>query len=81
MTLLVVIFCSRNVSLASITAAVSYPIYTFLYFRFFDQEYGHPWLNTLFAAVLAALVIYMHRANIQRLRNGTEYRFGDKKKN
>ncbi len=80
-TFLVVIFCSRIVSLASITAAVSYPIYTFLYFRFFDQEYGHPWLNTLFAAVLAALVIYMHRANIQRLRNGTEYRFGDKKKN
>ena len=26
--------------------------------------------------LLAALIIFRHRANIQRLRAGTEYRFG-----
>ncbi len=76
---LVVILCSRIVSLASITVAALYPVFTFLYFTFFDREYGHPWLNTFFAAVLGGLVIYMHRANIQRLRSGTEYKFGQKK--
>ena len=77
---LAVIFASRIVSLASITVAALYPVFTFLYFTFFDREYGHPWLNTLFAAILGGLVIYMHRANIQRLRNGTEYKFGQNKK-
>ena len=77
---LAVILCSRIVSLASITVAALYPVFTFLYFTFFDREYGQPWLNTFFAAVLGGLVIYMHRANIQRLRSGTEYKFGQKKK-
>lgn len=77
---LAVILVTRIVSLASITVAALYPVFTFLYFSFFDKEYGHPWLNTLFAAILGGLVIYMHRANIQRLRNGTEYKFGQKKK-
>ena len=77
---LAVILASRIVSLASITVAALYPVFTFIYFTFFDQEYGHPWLNTIFAAILGGLVIYMHRANIKRLREGTEYKFGQKKK-
>ena len=35
---------------------------------------------TLFAVVLSAIVIFMHRANIKRLLNGTEKPFGKKKK-
>ena len=31
---------------------------------------------TLASAVLGAMVIYMHRSNIQRIREGKEYRFG-----
>ena len=77
---LLVILCSRIVSLASITVAALYPVFTFIYFAFFDQEYGHLWMNTFFAAILGGLVIYMHRANIRRLLNGTEYKFGQKKK-
>ena len=45
--------------------------------RKFLAPYG---LDTLFAALMAVLVIYMHRANIKRLLNGTESRFGQKKK-
>ena len=33
------------------------------------------WLNTVLAAVMGAMVIWMHRTNIQRLKNGTENRF------
>ena len=28
---------------------------------------------------MAVMVIWLHRSNIERLKNGTEYRFGQKK--
>ena len=59
--------------------AALYPVFTFVYFTFWGDGSSLPWVNTLFAAVMGALIIYMHRANIQRLRNGTEYKFGQKK--
>ena len=37
------------------------------------------WLDFSFSVVIALLVIWMHRANIKRLLNGTENRFGSKK--
>lgn len=76
---LAVFLCSRIVSLSSITVAALYPVFTWVYFHFWGDGSSSPWLNALCAAVLAVLVIYMHRSNIQRLRNGTEYRFGQKK--
>lgn len=79
--LLVVFFAiaipTRIVSLASITVAVLYPILTLLWS-------WHTHRSLLFTGVcttlMAVLVIWMHRANIKRLINGTEYRFGEKKK-
>lgn len=72
----VLAFSTRIVSLSSITAAALYPVFTGLW-----SWYSHR--SVLFtvvcAAVMAALVIWMHRANIQRLLNGTEYKFGEKK--
>lgn len=73
---LIVVGGTRIVSLASITGAVSYPILTLLYCLVNGQSVV---VNTLFAVCMAALVIFMHRSNIQRLREGTEYRFGEKK--
>lgn len=73
---LIVVGFTRIVSLASILGAVCYPIFTLIYCLVFQQN---PLVNTLFAACMAGLVIFMHRANIQRLRQGTEYRFGQKK--
>ena len=40
---------------------------------------GIRWLDFSFSVVIALLVIWMHRANIKRLLNGTENRFGGKK--
>ena len=70
-------FLSRMVSLSSILAAAAYPIFTVLLscYRGYDATF-----TTCCALVMAALVIWMHRSNIQRIRNGTEYRFGKKEK-
>lgn len=62
---------SRYVSLASIAAAVALPLSAW----WLD---GRPTMITI-TSLLGALAIYKHRANIQRLLNGTENRFGKKK--
>lgn len=63
-------FITRIVSLGSILAAVLFPIATFF---FCGMHFG---LDLLFSILISAVVIYMHRANIKRLLNGTENRFG-----
>lgn len=75
---LVVFFCSKIVSLGSITVAAMYPVLT-LIFGFLN---GHEtvWWDTLTALLIGGFVIFLHRANIKRLLNGTENRFGGKKK-
>ena len=35
--------------------------------------------STVCCVIMAAMVIWLHRSNIERLKNGTEYRFGQKK--
>ena len=76
-----VLFITRYVSVASISAAVFYPILTFILHYFAE---GEP-MNICVAHVIlvtctSVLIIYMHKANIQRLRNGTENKFSFKKK-
>jgi glycerol-3-phosphate acyltransferase PlsY len=57
----------RYASVASIAAAISLAILSVLF--------GQPWEVTAFAAAAAVAVIVLHRANIRRLRAGTESRF------
>ena len=64
---------SRYVSVASIGAAVAVAIAAWVFYA--RQAFGVPVALTL----LAALIIWRHRANIQRLRAGTEHRFGKPK--
>ncbi len=70
-------FSTRIVSLSSIVVAALYPVFTGLWSWY--QGYN-VWFTTVFAAAMGLLVIWMHRANIARLLNGTEYKFGEKKK-
>lgn len=74
---IVVLAISKYVSLGSIIAAVFCPIITFLFqmLQRGDMPMWYVWLNTGLAAVMGAMVIWMHRTNIQRLKNGTENRF------
>jgi len=63
----VAFYASRYVSLASILFGVSLPISAFLF--------NSPSVLTAFLALLAGLIIVRHKANIQRLINGTENKF------
>ena len=64
---LVVFLLSRYASLASIVTAVSLP--------FVGLALGEPWPVIVFAAIAGAAVLVLHKANIARLRAGTESRF------
>jgi glycerol-3-phosphate acyltransferase PlsY len=66
-----VFLLSRYVSLASILAAFTLP--------FAAWAFSESWTIISVTAALAALAIYKHKANIQRLINGTENRIGAKK--
>ncbi|MBK1834919.1 glycerol-3-phosphate 1-O-acyltransferase PlsY [Roseibacillus ishigakijimensis] len=78
---LAVFLTSRYVSLASITAAACLPLLTFwgswYHGRIADGTWNKPLF--IFSIVVAVLAIWKHRSNIERLRNGTENRFGKKK--
>jgi glycerol-3-phosphate acyltransferase PlsY len=62
---------SRYVSLSSILAAASLP------FAAFAFKAGSPMISI--SAMVAAFVIYRHRANLLRIRAGTESKVGRKK--
>lgn len=72
-----VFLCSRIVSLSSICAAAAYPVFTLL-FCIFINGYNAVF-NTVLALIMGGIVIWLHRSNIERLKNGTEYKFGQKK--
>jgi len=63
---------TRYVSVASIGAAFLLPFATW----WFNRE---DLLLIIVAGIIGALAIYKHKANIKRLVNGTENRFGKKK--
>ena len=69
----VTLWLSGYVSVASLTVAVLFPLWVGL-----TAAAGQPY--TFWASVvLALLIIYSHRANIQRLSAGTEHRFRTRK--
>ncbi len=74
---LMVFGLSRYVSLASIAAAAALPLAIGFEQHHHQQQGGISLL--VISAVLAALAIYKHKANIQRLLAGTESRVGQKK--
>jgi glycerol-3-phosphate acyltransferase PlsY len=64
---IVVFLLFRYASLASILAALSLPIAA--------AVLNEPWPVIVFASAAAVGVVALHRANIARLRSGTENRF------
>lgn len=68
------------VSLGSITMAASYPVLTLIYGLIRGLPAGDLVVCVIGAAIMAVMVIWMHRANIQRIREGKEYRFGHRNK-
>ena len=72
---LVLMALTKMVSVGSIAAAILFPILV----AFIDQNYIVPtsnsnWSYLVFSIIVALLVIFNHRANVQRILNGTENR-------
>jgi glycerol-3-phosphate acyltransferase PlsY len=64
---LAVFLTLRYASVASILAGIALPVAAGLY--------GYPTSVVLFGAAAAAAILFLHRANLRRLRAGTESRF------
>lgn len=71
---LAIVLTSRYVSLGSVTAAAFLPWAIWYESRLVGTE--RPTALTLTALLVAIVVVVRHRANIGRLLNGTENRFG-----
>ena len=57
----------RYASVASMGAGVALPVVAW--------AFGEPWSVIVFASLAGGVVVVLHRANIRRLREGTESRF------
>ena len=72
-TFLIMISLTKIVSLSSITAAILLPIYMFKYIGTFNDPY------TIFSFIVAIIVIWKHRSNINRILKGEEPKLNKKK--
>jgi acyl phosphate:glycerol-3-phosphate acyltransferase len=72
-----VFFVWKYVSLASICAALSLPVAVLALFPL--VAHGNYWVLLVFSLIVAALAVWRHRPNIDRLLHGTENRFGAKR--
>lgn len=77
LVLLGVIAWKRYVSLGSIAASASFPLFVWAT-QLLGWEERDPWL--LVAAVLIGLfVVFRHRSNLERIRQGVEPRIGERR--
>ena len=68
------------VSLGSVTMAAAYPLLTLGYCLLRGYAVQDLLICLVGSLIMGGMVIWMHRTNIQRIRDGKEYRFGQKHK-
>jgi glycerol-3-phosphate acyltransferase PlsY len=72
-------FATRYVSVASIAASVGFPItYVILGSLNHWPLLGEQFPLLIFTIIVGGMIVYKHRANIARLREGTEHRIAKK---
>ena len=68
-----VFMVSHYVSLASMTAGCCFPIFTGIFSHIAYKRYGDiSWSFVVFSVLVALLLLWTHRKNIERLKSGTE---------
>lgn len=72
-----VLYFSKYVSLSSIFASLSFPVFTIITQML--RGYDSYALNAVMVFAMSLVIVYKHRPNIERLNNGTESRIGSKK--
>lgn len=65
-----IIAFSRYVSLGSVSAALVFPVAALV-----SQQ---PWQYVIMSLIISAIIVYRHRTNIERLRQGTESKLTEK---
>lgn len=76
----VILALSKYVSLSSVIATVYCPLAIFLMSLIVDGcSLGRSLLYTALSIPMSAVVVWMHRSNIERLKNGTESKFSFKR--
>jgi len=73
---IVVLLLTRYVSLASILAAASFPVWVWAAGRALGIHYGHGAIFIASTILVPALILLKHGKNVRRLLQGTEFRFG-----
>ncbi len=68
---------TKYVSLASISSALMYPM---ILYNVLKIKNGESDIRVVFALAICLLVVFLHRENIARLRDGKETKFSFKKK-
>ena len=71
---LIIVTLTRYVSLGSITAVATIPLFVWLQHGLVSPV-SNLWATMFAAAIAAALIIFAHRGNIQRLVQGRESKF------
>lgn len=73
---IVILAITKFVSLASIISTAYCPLATLLMSWWVTgNTFGRSFLYTLLSLPMCALIIWMHRSNIKRLKDGTEHKF------
>jgi glycerol-3-phosphate acyltransferase PlsY len=75
-----IVGASKYVSLGSVVSAVLYPVVLHGYFSVAFGPKSTPGLASLSAIIIAILVVYCHRGNLQRISDRTERKISFKKK-
>ena len=73
---LLIVGLTRISSLGSLVGAIQFPLSYYLLTGRAPGAMGERWPMLAFASLVAALVVFRHRANIGRLLSGTESRLG-----
>lgn len=72
--MIAILIVARYASVASLSSALTYPV-VMLVFALIGYA---PWIYFLISILAGIIIVVVHRPNIERLRNGTERRFGQR---
>ncbi len=76
----IIVAISKYVSLGSIVGAIFYPVSLYVYLQIITKGVPLPLYCAIASIILAILIVFCHRENIERIQNRTERKLSFKKK-
>lgn len=77
---ILIVYLSKYVSLGSVSGAILYPVMLHGYFTFCFGKMSMPGIASICTIVLAIIIVWCHRENLQRISDRTERKISFKKK-